>query len=217
MTLERQIYSIEAANINKETLDTLKNASDAMKRIHGSMTIDKVDQVMYVPVCPEYFPPLLTNIIGRILTSNTASPMRSVRLSPRTSAHRSQMKMNLTRSWRLCSKRNLTTRCLEQEPCQSIACQTHQKAISRRRHQREYSNKKRTTRRKSSESYKPRWLCNRAPRFRLSSSSFAMSYFTTRVGDGGYICMGDICNTRSPLGLSLDDFPHTPSSMKILH
>ncbi|KAJ9643547.1 ESCRT-III subunit protein snf7 [Coniosporium apollinis] len=46
MTLEREIYSIETANINKETLDAMKNASAAMKQIHGGLTIDKVDQTM---------------------------------------------------------------------------------------------------------------------------------------------------------------------------
>ena len=48
MTLEREIYSIETANINKETLDAMKNASNAMKQIHGGLTIDKVDATMYV-------------------------------------------------------------------------------------------------------------------------------------------------------------------------
>jgi hypothetical protein len=48
MTLEREIYSIETANINKETLEAMKNASNAMKHIHGGLTIDKVDQTMYV-------------------------------------------------------------------------------------------------------------------------------------------------------------------------
>jgi charged multivesicular body protein 4 len=47
MTLESEIYSIETANINKETLDAMKNASSAMKQIHGGLTIDKVDQTMY--------------------------------------------------------------------------------------------------------------------------------------------------------------------------
>jgi len=46
MSLETEIYSIEAANINKETLDAMKNASSAMKQIHGGLTIDKVDQTM---------------------------------------------------------------------------------------------------------------------------------------------------------------------------
>jgi len=46
MTLEREIYSIETANINKETLEAMKNASKAMKEIHGGLTIDKVDQTM---------------------------------------------------------------------------------------------------------------------------------------------------------------------------
>ncbi|KAF2475365.1 vacuolar-sorting protein-like protein snf7 [Lindgomyces ingoldianus] len=46
MTLEREIYSIETANINKETLDAMKNAGNAMKQIHAGLTIDKVDQTM---------------------------------------------------------------------------------------------------------------------------------------------------------------------------
>lgn len=52
MTLEREIYSIETANINKETLDAMKNAGTAMKQIHAGLTIDKVDNVMYVFLTP---------------------------------------------------------------------------------------------------------------------------------------------------------------------
>lgn len=44
--LEQQIYSIEAANINQETLNAMKAAGSAMTQIHGSMTIDKVDETM---------------------------------------------------------------------------------------------------------------------------------------------------------------------------
>jgi charged multivesicular body protein 4 len=46
MTVEREISSIETANINKETLDAMKGASAAMKGIHAGLTIDKVDQTM---------------------------------------------------------------------------------------------------------------------------------------------------------------------------
>lgn len=46
--LEQQIYSIEAANINYETLNAMKAAGNAMQQIHGGMTIDKVDETMYV-------------------------------------------------------------------------------------------------------------------------------------------------------------------------
>jgi charged multivesicular body protein 4 len=57
-TLESEIYSIEAANINKETLDAMKNASAAMKQIHGGLTIDKVDATMYVVLLiPPLSPP----------------------------------------------------------------------------------------------------------------------------------------------------------------
>ena len=48
MTVEREIASIETANINKETLDAMKNASAAMKHIHKGLTVDKVDQTMCV-------------------------------------------------------------------------------------------------------------------------------------------------------------------------
>lgn len=46
--IEQQIYSIEAANINQETLNAMKNAGKAMKQIHQGLTIDKVDQTMCV-------------------------------------------------------------------------------------------------------------------------------------------------------------------------
>lgn len=46
--LEQQIYSIESANINQETLAAMKNAGKAIQDIHGKMTIDDVDKTMYV-------------------------------------------------------------------------------------------------------------------------------------------------------------------------
>ncbi|KFY05913.1 hypothetical protein V491_08958 [Pseudogymnoascus sp. VKM F-3775] len=45
-TLEQQIYSIEAANINRETLAAMEKAGQAMKQIHGKLNIDVVDQTM---------------------------------------------------------------------------------------------------------------------------------------------------------------------------
>lgn len=44
--LEQQIYSIESANINQETLVAMKNAGKAMKEIHGKMTMEDVDVTM---------------------------------------------------------------------------------------------------------------------------------------------------------------------------
>ena len=46
--LEQQIYSIESANINQETLVAMKNAGAAMKQIHGKMTMEDVDNTMFV-------------------------------------------------------------------------------------------------------------------------------------------------------------------------
>ena len=54
--LENQIYSIESANINQETLNAMKNAGKAMKDIHGNLTIDKVDAIMFVFPIPIFFP-----------------------------------------------------------------------------------------------------------------------------------------------------------------
>ncbi|CAJ2502336.1 Uu.00g097300.m01.CDS01 [Anthostomella pinea] len=45
-TLEQQINSIESANINRETLAAMERAGDAMKHIHGKLTVDKVDETM---------------------------------------------------------------------------------------------------------------------------------------------------------------------------
>lgn len=53
--LEQQIYSIESANINQETLAAMKNAGAAMKAIHGKMTMEDVDVTMYVSSLPPPF------------------------------------------------------------------------------------------------------------------------------------------------------------------
>jgi charged multivesicular body protein 4 len=50
-TLEQQVYSIEAANINRETLAAMEKAGRAMKQIHGKLSIEKVDETMYVATC----------------------------------------------------------------------------------------------------------------------------------------------------------------------
>ncbi|KAL3451283.1 Snf7-domain-containing protein [Aspergillus insuetus] len=46
--LEQQVYSIEAANINYETLNAMKAAGAAMERIHNGMTIEQVDEAMEI-------------------------------------------------------------------------------------------------------------------------------------------------------------------------
>jgi len=45
-TLEQQINAIESANINRETLAAMEKAGEAMKQIHGKLTVDKVDETM---------------------------------------------------------------------------------------------------------------------------------------------------------------------------
>ncbi|KAJ6141427.1 Snf7 [Penicillium chermesinum] len=46
LQLEQQVYSIEAANINHETLLAMERAGKAMQQIHSGMNIDKVDKTM---------------------------------------------------------------------------------------------------------------------------------------------------------------------------
>jgi len=68
--VEQQIYSIEAANINQETLNAMKNAGNAMKQIHGGLTIDKVDATMYVPFS-SLLPPSTGSIVLPVIRSLT--------------------------------------------------------------------------------------------------------------------------------------------------
>lgn len=45
-TLEAQVMTIENANVNLEALRAMKSGADAMKAIHGSINIDRVDETM---------------------------------------------------------------------------------------------------------------------------------------------------------------------------
>jgi hypothetical protein len=69
--VEQQIYSIEAANINQETLNAMKNAGSAMKQIHGGLTIDKVDATMYV-LFPSFLPSTGSIVLPAIRSLTTA-------------------------------------------------------------------------------------------------------------------------------------------------
>lgn len=44
--LEMNVNTLESAKINQETMLAMKKASDALKSIHGDLTIDKVDKTM---------------------------------------------------------------------------------------------------------------------------------------------------------------------------
>lgn len=46
MQLEMQVNTLESANLNAETMAAMKKASEALKVIHGNMTIEKVDAEM---------------------------------------------------------------------------------------------------------------------------------------------------------------------------
>ncbi|OSC98969.1 Snf7-domain-containing protein [Trametes coccinea BRFM310] len=44
--LEMQVNTLESASFNAENMAAMKKASEALKTIHGKLTIDKVDQTM---------------------------------------------------------------------------------------------------------------------------------------------------------------------------
>ncbi|KAI8340474.1 Snf7 family [Chlamydoabsidia padenii] len=46
MTIETQMMAIENANVNLETMGAMRAGAEAMKNIHGSMDINKVDATM---------------------------------------------------------------------------------------------------------------------------------------------------------------------------
>ncbi|KAG8901525.1 ESCRT-III subunit protein snf7 [Tulasnella sp. 417] len=46
LTLETQVNAIESANINATTMEAMKKGADALKAIHGGLTIDRVDATM---------------------------------------------------------------------------------------------------------------------------------------------------------------------------
>ncbi|KAG8704410.1 ESCRT-III subunit protein snf7 [Ceratobasidium sp. 394] len=46
MTLETQLYAIENANLNAETMARMKQGAQALRDIHGDLTIDKVEATM---------------------------------------------------------------------------------------------------------------------------------------------------------------------------
>lgn len=160
MTLEREVYSIETANINKETLDAMKNAGAAMKHIHAGLTADKVDVLMYDLLWPECY--VITNeTAGQISANNKISPTRSPRPSPLASPLPPSTKTILTKNSQNSSKSNWTSKCSTREPSQwatkSAACPPRRRPRSKAR--RPPPESKKTTRRKSSASCKQRWPC----------------------------------------------------------
>ncbi|KAG8694189.1 ESCRT-III subunit protein snf7 [Ceratobasidium sp. 428] len=46
MTLETQLNAIENANLNSETMAAMRQGAQALRDIHGNLTIDKVDATM---------------------------------------------------------------------------------------------------------------------------------------------------------------------------
>jgi hypothetical protein len=100
LTIEREISSIETANINKETLSAMTNATKAMKTIHGGLTVDKVDQTMYVAGLTIQFLSLAIQALtmlphtGKISENN----MQSARKSPRPSRKAQSVQVPWTRT-----------------------------------------------------------------------------------------------------------------------
>lgn len=165
MSLEQQIYSIESANINKETLDAMKNAGAAMKQIHAGLTIDKVDNVMSVLsglTGTEESTPLIT-YPGMTFANNTPLGKRLVKRSRRVSPTTLSTTASWTQSWKNYNKRSSTSKCSIPAvspfttPPQAKNYPKLQMQASR-----PHSESRKTTRRKSYVSSRLKWLCERA-------------------------------------------------------
>lgn len=186
MNLEGQISSIETANINKETLDALKNASTALKGIHGGMTIDKVDATMYVSVERVTWHTYDTDILaGRISKNSTRSARKLLLRLPRALV---QTRWTTT-SWRpnlqICSSKSWTATCSRQAqyqsatrladyrmwPLERVSAPDLQMNLVRQltllQSRASKSKQRRMTKRKNSSGCRPRWPCDPVSRIEL--------------------------------------------------
>lgn len=142
-TLEQQINAIESANINKETLTAMENASKAMKQIHGGLTVDKVDETMYVTPCGSQEMVLSLGLLanhyhssGTNCGSKTRSAKRSSTQSRATLSARVSTKTSWMLNWRSYNKSSWTSRCSRPGRCpcptKSSACLLYrQETVSR--------------------------------------------------------------------------------------
>lgn len=134
--LEQQIYSIESANINQETLVAMKNAGAAMKQIHGKMTMEDVDVTMYAllfltfapllhcrtgafrcPMCSINEMQLIPNLLGNNFANNMSLRKKSAMPSPRCLSPNPLMKTNCRRILTNWSRRPWTRRCSRRGRC----------------------------------------------------------------------------------------------------
>lgn len=135
--LEQQIYSIESANINQETLVAMKNAGAAMKQIHGKMTMEDVDVTMYALLFITFAPllhcrivafrcpmrsinetQLTPNLLGNNFANNTSLRKKSAMPSPLCRSPNLLMKTNCKRILTNWSRRPWTRRCSRRGRCQ---------------------------------------------------------------------------------------------------
>lgn len=112
-TLEQQIYSIEAANINKETLLAMDNAQKAMAQIHDKLDINKVDEIMYVFCLELRYAEWHTDLsaIGIRSENNMLWERKLHRPSQTFLLARLSMNPNWMTNWPSLNRSSSTTRC----------------------------------------------------------------------------------------------------------
>ncbi|KZP32881.1 Snf7-domain-containing protein [Athelia psychrophila] len=71
LQLEMQVNTLESANLNAETMQAMKKASDALNVIHGNMTLDKVDTVMSQVAEARDIANEIANVISAVPYGNT--------------------------------------------------------------------------------------------------------------------------------------------------
>jgi hypothetical protein len=172
MNLEGQIASIETANINKETLDALGNASKAMKTIHGGLTIDKVDATMEDL---EEQHAISKEIASALTQGSTANAVDDDELESELADLQQEELDNTMLKTGTVPVHDQVHRMpnVSNTERELLAVKCLQNTDHAQRDPRHLRKKKRTTRRPSSGDYKPRWPCN--PFLLLYPSSCYMS------------------------------------------
>jgi hypothetical protein len=119
--LEQHVYSIEAANINQETLSAMDQAGKAMQRMHDGLTMDKVDNMMYV----FFYKKKLLNIVktntpqGTNYGNSNNLPTKSQASSKTTISASSPTRTNWKQTWKNSSRKPWMRKCSRQAPCPS--------------------------------------------------------------------------------------------------
>jgi hypothetical protein len=177
----------------------MKNAGTAMKQIHAGLTIDKVDNVMYVSLSPHIYTSLHTNILttptGKISANNTQSAKKSPTQSPRASPRAASTKTNSTRNSQNYNRRNSTRRCSRRATYPSTTpSRRGDYPLHRTRNSHSNNVSRKTTRKRSCASCRLRWPC------KLGAMRVKDNLYSKKIGAGVLANLDERHGSLSGLG-----------------